>query len=310
MADDMRADVAAHPTGAHDIELSDVSIRYGRSPDDEAIRDMSVRFEAGVIHGLLGRNGSGKTSLLSAVAGFRPVNAGTVTVGGQTPFENSARTEEICLIRESGTGIDTENVDAVLGMNSRWRPYWDPEYADHLIGLFDLPRKKQVRGLSRGSKSALGVIVGLASRAPVTIFDEAYLGLDAPSRYAFYDELISDYAENPRTIIVSTHLIEEVARLFEQVTIIDHGRLVLQGSADELGTRGTTVTGPNAQVEQTIDGHVVLSRQHLGGTTAATIDGRLSEQERHAARSAGLELGPVGLQDLFIHLTSQAEGTT
>jgi len=302
-------DLEVHGSGAHDIEFTDVSIRYGRNPDDEAIRDLSVHFEGGVIHGLLGRNGSGKTSLLSAVAGFRPSNSGTVTVGGLPPFENPARTEHVCMIGESGVAMDSTDVKTVLRLNARWRPYWDVEYAEHLLELFDLPRRKSVGGLSRGGKSALGIVVGLASRAPVTILDEAYLGLDAPSRYVFYDELLRDYAENPRTIIVSTHLIEEVARLFEQVTIIDDGRLVLQGSADELGARGVTVTGPRDEVERLIDGHVVLSRQHLGGTTAATIDGRLSDEERQAARVAGLELGPVGLQDLFVYLTNAAGRT-
>src|SRR5699024_6208488 len=91
-------DLEVHGSGAHDIEFTDVSIRYGRNPDDEAIRDLSVHFEGGVIHGLLGRNGSGKTSLLSAVAGFRPSNSGTVTVGGLPPFENPARTEHVCMI--------------------------------------------------------------------------------------------------------------------------------------------------------------------------------------------------------------------
>ena len=82
--------------------------------------------------------------------------------------------------------------------------------------------------MSQGQRSALGVILGLASRCPLTIFDESYLGMDAPSRYAFYDELLADYLAYPRTIVLSTHLIEEVSSLFEEVVIIDRGRLLIQ----------------------------------------------------------------------------------
>ena len=91
------------------------------------------------------------------------------------------------------------------------------------------------------------MVVGLAARAPLTIFDESHLGLDAPSRYAFYDELLADYAERPRTVILSTHLIEEVSRLFEEVVIIDRGRLVLHEETDAVRARGVAVTGPAAR---------------------------------------------------------------
>ena len=78
---------------------------------------------------------------------------------------------------------------------------------------------------------------GLAARTPLTIFDESYLGMDAPSRYAFYDELLADYARHPRTVILSTHLIEEFGSLFEEVVMIHHGRLVLHEEADALRAR-------------------------------------------------------------------------
>ncbi len=125
---------------------------------------------------------------------------------------------------------------------------WDVAYADLLLDLFQLSPRSRVTQLSTGMRSALGIVVGLATRAPLTIFDESYLGLDAPSRYAFYDELLTDYAEHPRTLIISTHLIEEVASLFEEVVIIDRGRLVLHQEADAVRDRGVAVTGPFSTV--------------------------------------------------------------
>ncbi|MGH2534681.1 MAG: hypothetical protein ACRDJW_20675 [Thermomicrobiales bacterium] len=136
------------------------------------------------------------------------------------------------------------------------------------------------------------------------MFDESYIGMDAPSRYTFYEELLADFIAHPRTIVVSTHLIEEVASLFEQVVIIDKGRLVLQEDAEALRARGAAVIGPAAAVDQFVTGLTVLNVKHLGPTKSAMVYGDLDDARRQQARAAGLEIGPIALQDLFVHLTA------
>ena len=106
---------------------------------------------------------------------------------------------------------------------------------------FDLPAKRPVKKLSRGMNSAVGIVIGLASQAPVTLFDEPYLGLDAVARQLFYDRLIADYAEQPRTVVLSTHLIEEIAPLLEHVLLIDRGRVLLDADAESLGGHSRAV---------------------------------------------------------------------
>jgi len=283
------------------IEVDDLRLSYG---DTKALDGLSFRLGGGKIYGLLGRNGSGKTSLLSLLAAFRRPTAGAVRVDGENPWENAPLVRRICLIRESGDVYDHERVSRVVRTAAELRPSFDRGYADRLIERFQIPTRKTVQALSRGQRSALGCALGLASRAPLTIFDESYLGMDAPSRYAFYDELIADYSAQPRTIIISTHLIEEVSSLFEEVVIIDHGRLVAHDEADVLRSRGAAVTGPAEVVDTFTAGLTVLGAQRLGGTKSATVFGELNETQLRAARLAGLELGPVSLQDLFVHLTT------
>src|SRR5690606_3707729 len=137
-----------------------------------------------------------------------------------------------------------------------------------------------------------------------TMFDEAYLGLDAPSRYTFYDALLEDYAEHPRTIVLSSHLIEEVERLFERVIILDAGRVLVDEEAETLRSRGTTVTGPAAAVDEFTAPWRVVARKALGPTVQAIVVDALPADARTNAAAAGLELGSVPLQDLFVHLTS------
>ncbi len=284
------------------IEVSDLRLRY---KDVNALDGISLSLSGGKIYGLLGRNGSGKTSLLSVLAAFRRPTSGTVHIGGSAPFENAAVVRNICLIRESGDVYATERVSCALRVARQMRPHWDDAYANRLLERFELSPRKRVQSLSRGQKSALGCVLGLASRAPLTMFDESYLGMDAPSRYAFYDEVLADFVAHPRTFILSTHLIEEVASLFEEVVIIDRGKLVAHEEADALRARGATVTGPREVVDTFVAGLTVLSEQSLGRIKNVTVFGSLTDDQVRGAALAGLDLAPVSLQDLFVHLTAR-----
>jgi len=289
------------------ISLRDLTVSYG---DTIAVDGLTLDLAPGKIYGLLGRNGSGKTSLLSVLAAYRKASGGTVAIGGVDPFENAALMRDTVFIRDSLDVSEQDRICRVLELAGRLRPCWDAGYADRLVDVFELHRRKRVSALSRGQRSSLGVILGLAARAPLTILDEAYLGMDAAARKAFYRELLADYLAHPRTIILSTHLIEEVADLLEQVIVIDHGRLVVHEDTDTFRARGVAVTGPAGAVEAFVAGRTVLSQQSLGGVREATLYGALDDADAARARAAGLTLAPVGVQDLFIHLTSGADDGT
>ena len=289
------------------ISLRELTVRYG---DTVAVDSVTLDLEPGKIYGLLGRNGSGKTSLLSVLASYRRASSGTVTVDGADPFENAALMRDTVFIRDSLDVTEQDRVATVLDFAGRLRPTWDAGYAEHLADVLGLDRRKRVSALSRGQRSSLGVVLGLAARTPLTILDEVYLGMDAAARTVFYRELLADYVEHPRTIILSTHLIEEVAGLFEQVIVLDRGRLLLHEDIDTFKARGVAVTGPAAAVDAFAAGRTVLSEQRLGGVRQVTLHGALDNDEVVRAEAAGLTLAPVGVQDLFVHLTSGAAAGT
>jgi ABC-2 type transport system ATP-binding protein len=284
------------------IEINDLTVRYG---DTVAIERLRLSMPTGKIYGLLGRNGSGKTSLLSVLSSYRKASSGSIAIDGVDPFENAAIMRRTAFIRDTLDVNDQERISRILCFAGWIRPTWDAGYAERLLDVFELNPRKRISALSRGQRSSLGVVLGLAARAPLTILDEVYLGMDAVARTAFYRELLADYVEHPRTMILSTHLIDEVADLFERVIIIDRGRLVLHEEADELKGRGVAVTGPADAVDAFTAGRTVLSRQSLGGVRSATLYGRLEPAETERAKVAGLTLGPVGVQDLFVHLTAR-----
>jgi ABC-2 type transport system ATP-binding protein len=153
--------------------------------------------------------------------------------------------------------------------------------------------------------SAVGIIIGLASRAPVTLFDEPYLGLDAVARQLFYDRLIADYAEHPRTVVLSTHLIEEIAPLLEHVLLIDRGRILLDADAESLRGSAVTVTGPGEKVHTFARQHELLHSESLGGHSRAVvrIDG---PADRRAAAASGLAVESTTLQQLVVAMSLHA----
>lgn len=297
------------------VRTENLSVRFGGVP---ALDGLDLRLAPDKIHGLLGRNGSGKSTLAAVLAGFRRADEGQVLIDGdgigeaREPYEDAVVTSRVCLIRESGDLYEQTAVKNVVGMAANLRPYWDQDLAGELLDKFEVPLTKKVQKLSRGKKSALGVVLGLASRAPLTIFDESYLGMDVPSRNLFYDALLADYTEVPRTIVLSTHLVSEVSALLEEVVILDNGRLITQSPVDALRGRGASIVGPAAAVDELTAGLAVLAEQRLGGTKSTTVLGDLDDALLAKARSAGLEIGQVGLQELFVHLTGTAhikEGT-
>jgi ABC-2 type transport system ATP-binding protein len=284
------------------IEAAGLQVHFCET---RAVDDVSFTVAGGTICGLLGRNGAGKSTLLSAVAAFRRPTGGTVRVDGEDPYENPRLMSEICLVRSEGDFEGGTSVAETLEIAGELRPRWDTAYADRLVELFELPPKTKVDALSRGKRSALAVTVGLAARAPLTMFDEPHLGMDAPSRYAFYDELLADYMARPRTVVLSTHLIDEVASLFEDVIVLDQGRLLVHEPAVDLVARGAELVGPAAAVEAAVAGMRVVSTRDLGPTRAAIVLEPVAGERAAAATAAGVEIGPIPLQDLFVHLTSQ-----
>lgn len=271
--------------------------------DKKALDGVSLAIESNTIYGLLGRNGAGKTTLMSIMTAQNFATSGEVRVFGEEPYENARVLSRLCFVREGQKYPDDATPTHALKAARLFFSNWDQELADRLVADFQLPMRQKIKKLSRGQLSAVGVIIGIASRAEITFFDEPYLGLDAVARQIFYDRLLEDYAEHPRTIILSSHLIDEVANLIEKVIVIDNGRILLDEDTDAVRDRASTVVGDAAAVDAWASGREVLHREALGRVASVTVLGALAPEDRTALTSAGLDLAPVSLQQLIVRLT-------
>lgn len=271
-----------------------------------ALDEVSTVLARDSITGLLGRNGAGKTTLLQLLAGHRVPSSGRVEVLGHPPYEHDATLRQICFVKEGQRYPDQFRVKDALRAASLVYPHWDAPFAASLLDDFGLPAGRPVNKLSRGMNSAVGIIIGLAARAPLTLFDEPYLGLDAVARQLFYDRLLADYAENPRTIVLSTHLIEEIAALLERVLLIDRGRVVLDADSESLRGSALTVTGPGERVAAFAERHELLHTETLGGHSRAVV--RVGPGATDEAAAAGLSVEQTNLQQLVVAMSLRTTG--
>lgn len=277
------------------IETRGLTRRYRGAT---ALDDVTLDIHENIITGLLGRNGAGKTTLMALITAQDQPSDGHVHVDGHAPFENSAICERMCFVRDNQRYPDDYKLKHAIRAARIAYPTWSQPLADRLIELFRIPAKTSVTKFSRGQLSALGIVIGLASRAPITFFDEPYLGLDATARTIFYDELLRDYAEHPRTIVLSTHLIDEMDRLLEQVIVLDQGRVIKHADVDELRSSAFQVSGRTEALDTFVQGRHVLSRRTIGGLASAVIEGALTAEDRAGAAHQSLDLSSVSLQEL------------
>jgi ABC-2 type transport system ATP-binding protein len=279
------------------ISATALSRRYR---DQIALDEVSLTVEPGTVTGLLGRNGAGKTTLMRIITGLEFPTAGDLRVFGEVPAENDPVLRRMVFVREEQAYPDLR-VEHVIQVASWFYPNWSEDLARQLLSDFALPPKRRIKRLSRGMRSAVGIVIGLAARAELTLFDEPYAGLDAVARQLFYDRLLAEFAEHPRTILLSTHLIDEVADLLEHVVMLDHGRVALDAPADDVRGTGMTVSGAATAVEEFVAGRTVWHRQRLGSRASVTIADPLDFAAQAQARALHLSLEPLSLQQLLVH---------
>ena len=274
---------------------------YGKN---QVLHGLDLEIQPGKIYGLIGRNGAGKTTLLGILTAQNTLDSGEVTYGGEPVWENQEVLNQICFSRELQstlfTGPNTLKVKQYLKMGKLFYPNWDQEYADRLLREFKLDPKKKIHQLSKGQASMVTILLALASRAPLTILDEPVAGLDVVARERFYQLLLEDYAETGRTFVVSTHIIEEAASVFERVIILDEGHIIENSPTEELIAQFHYITGHEEEVDRVTRGLEVLQTQQMGRHKTVAVRGE--EVKLHAAREADVDISPMSLQKVFVAL--------
>ena len=272
---------------------------YGKK---EVLKGIDLELEKGKIYGLIGRNGAGKTTLLSILSAQNPATQGTVTYNGMPVWENREALDHICFSREvnplTAQGAqNTYRIKDYLEMASLFMPNWDKELAKHLLEKFELKEKQKVCKLSKGMMSMVTIVIALASKADFTFLDEPVAGLDVVMREYFYRVLLEEFTESDRTFVVSTHIIEEAADIFEEVIILDKGQIVLKQNTQDLLDSCRHVSGRAEEVDVMTAGMKVLHEEKMGRSKGVTV---MLEPEKMLYNTPEVAVQPVSLQQVFV----------
>jgi ABC-2 type transport system ATP-binding protein len=273
-----------------------------------AVGGVSFELEPHKIYGLIGRNGAGKTTLLGILSGQNPMTGGEVAYDGGKIWENQKALNEICFSREINPISDNKKIKALLKTAEIMFPYWDKEYAKNLIGIFQLDMKKRLNQLSKGMLSAITIIIALASKAPMTFLDEPVSGLDVIMREKFYKLLVEEYVNSERTFVISTHIIDEAANVFEDVIILEEGKILRNENTEELLARHRMVHGRDEEIDEFCKKYKAIHTETLGRAKSVCIEiGDFAEFEKDI-QNYNFDISKASLQKLFTQLLDIGEG--
>lgn len=285
------------------LACNNLSKSYEKKP---VLQDLNLELEKGKIYGLIGRNGAGKTTLLSILSGQNPASGGTVTYNGMPVWENESALRHICFSRElnplNGNGANAMKVKDYFKAASIYMPDWDKKMAEHLAEEFELDVNKRINQLSKGMMSMVTIIIALASKAEYTLLDEPVAGLDVVARENFYRILLEEYAESGRTFVISTHIIEEASDVFEEVIMLDKGKIILKENTMDLLDRARHISGRNEEVDKAVAGMCTYHTERMGRSKGVTVLLKPGQSTDEWKTSAELAVQPMSLQQVFVAL--------
>ena len=281
------------------IELKQVTKQYGQAT---VLKNIALTVDEPGIYCLLGRNGAGKTTLLKSIAGYQNITSGTIQVDGK-PITTSTLDTGVSYIENFAKHFNLP-VRKLLRIASEVNPNYDYDFASEMMERFELDGKKKFNHLSLGMKTMVSTIICLASNKEVILLDEPVLGFDAIMRVEFYDMLTESFQKHPRIIIVSTHIIEEIAKTIQKLIIIDKESVRFFDTLQSVETKAFRVSGLQKDVEPATRGLHVIGQDAVGGLVTSYIFDNPPEQ------AASLEIHPLSLQDFFIQMVGHKGGST
>lgn len=288
------------------IECNNLIKSYGKT---KAVDGMSFTIEENKITGLIGRNGAGKTTLLKTMAGYlRPVS-GEIKVYGENPFNSLRVSANLIFVDDNMAHPASFNLTDIVEAAASFYPGFDKKLATRLLEYFSLDRKQRHYRLSKGMKSTFNSIIGIAARCPLTIFDEPTTGMDSAVRKDFYRAMLKDYLEYPRTVILSSHLLNELEELLEDILLIKDGQKYLHLPIIDLMEYAVGIRGNTQAVLDFAEGREIVHKEDFAqGSLYVVLRNDFSRGELEQARQNGLEVMPVTPDDLCVYLTAKTKG--
>lgn len=284
------------------IECKDVTKSFG---EEVALNQVSFKLESGNIYALLGRNGAGKTTLMNCLCTKYLPDSGEIRMLEERAYENEEVLNKICFMSDYIDAFEPKNVKFIIDYASAFYENWNNELMNKLLDFFEINLKKTYGQLSKGQQTVMGIIIGLCSGCEIVLLDEIYSGLDAVARQDFYKILLEEQDRNPRTFLISTHLIEEMTGLFTNVVMMDKGKIILNEDMEGIHEKSFKCTGRPDKAAYLYKKNVLCEKK-MGTIAEYNIYDTLTMEERKQLEEDGFSVSSLSLQELFIALTADS----
>lgn len=284
------------------LKIQGMSKKFGKQV---VLDNINLEIEPGHIYGILGRNGTGKTTLCNIITDKLFADTGEITLDGKILAGNPEQLKRICHVREADTFASDGRVKNIFKTYSYFFENYDKETEERLVKRFGIDTKKAYGKLSRGQKSAVTVTAALASNAEITIFDEPVTGLDVANRKIFYEELMEKYAENMGTYIVITHLVEEIERIIEKVIIIDENKIRVDENVDDFKNKSNLLLGKEEDLEKLSFYRDSKEFKKFGSTKIIYYYGNISGDDLETIKERDIKVEKAEFEDAFVSITKE-----
>jgi len=288
------------------IQCDNVSKAYKKT---KAVNKLSFSIEENTITGLIGRNGAGKTTLLKLLSGFLKTTDGEIKVFNENPFNNLNVSCNIIFIDENMSFSKQLTLDEILIATNSFYPNFDQTMSRKLLEYFSLDKNRKHSELSKGMTSTFNMILGIASHCALTFMDEPTTGMDSAVRKEIYKIMLKDYIENPRSIIISSHYLEELEDILEDILLLKEGTKFLHMPIVDLKEYAISFRGKVEDVNSLIKGRKVLYEENFGKDSIyVVIQTNNFQEDLNTAKANNIDVNSVSTNDLCIYLTSPKEG--
>ncbi len=268
----------------------------------EIIKNFSYNFLENQVYAILGKSNSGQNELLNLITGRIMLTEGQIFLDG-LPFGNHHRhINKICFIASDMRFSGQTNILQIFKMMASFYPNWDSYYAYELLLHYNIKHHTAFKQLTINQKTILIGILGLASRANITVFDNPMESVDLKDRYDFFNFLYQHQGKYPRTFILSTNLIDEIDYLVDKILLMDHGKLIAHFTIEEIKENFRYLTGKTEVLKSLISGVKIIGVEERGKTLTVCIREKLKKDEIRKYQKYLIKISEVPIQKIFIYL--------
>jgi len=289
----------------NEISITNLSKYYNtKSNKKYALKNINIDIKKNKIVGLLGPNGAGKTTLLNLIANKITKNSGEICINNML-LKSPNNQNIVCMMNNDELSFKQFSIEKLFKISKSYYKFYDSTYETKLINLFNIDKNKKYSALSKGQKGIVNSIIALSSKAPITILDETFVSLDPLTRNLLFKEIIIEYSNFPRTFIISTHYIDEISSLLEDVIILYNGNIIINSTKDSIDSMALTISGDYNLGISLLKNTKILNSSKFGQTGTFLIYDTLSNESLQKLKSNNFEINHTSLNNFFINIIKE-----